>query len=153
MTVTLEGNVTRLTYAGFGLGVGALTTGTVEIVAMHASGVRPSYVGLKSMTSEDYPLLITLSGGAVPAGTTGVLASAALSPAGSYHHVIWRVDITAGPKQGTVEVVEYDIWIGPDGGTCDITDPANRVAALAAPALSGWPLTGPVPVYASEGAP
>lgn len=153
MTVTLEGNVSRLTYAGFGLGIGALTTGTIEIVAMHPSGVRPSYVGLKSLTVQTYPLLLTMTAGAVPAGTTGVLASAALAPAGCFHRVTWRVDITAGPKAGTVEVITYDIWIGPDGGTCDITDPANRVAALAAPALSGWPDAGPIPVYGAVGTP
>lgn len=152
MTVTITGTAAVLTSAASpALGV-AGRTGTVELLPMHPSGARPSYAFTGSILSGVEPWLITLtSGGSVPSGTE-VLATGALRPAGAFYRVTWRVPLLSGGVDGETETITYDAWVGPDGGTCDITDPQYRLRG-AGPELV-WPADlPPVPVYQAEGSP
>lgn len=143
--VTITGSLARLVAGGFG--VSGMAGATVEIVAVHATEA-PGYGFTSSVTVEARPLTITLTaGGAIPADTE-ILASSALRPAGSFHRVTW---VLPGGSSGEGERISYDCLIGPDGGSCDITDPIIRLTGDA-PVLAGWPPDlPPVPVYSSEG--
>lgn len=146
MAVTITGGIAAL--AAGGLGVSG-RTGTVEIRPKHPSGAAPSYGFTSSALARTDPLKIQLTaGGAIPTSTT-VLASAALLPAGCVHTVTWKL----GRADGGTETIEYDVLIGPDGGTCDLTDPVNRVDADTVPALYGWPTLPALPVYTTTGTP
>lgn len=149
MTVTIQGVAAQLSYGGLGLGVAGLG-GTVELRPRHPSGIRPQYPFTKAVLSDVDPLTIDLdAGGAIPSGVA-VLASGALKPDGCYHHITWNVETT----EGVVEVIEYDAYIGPEGGTCVITDPAIRVDTYELPFLAGWPPDlPPLTVYVAEGSP
>lgn len=149
MAVTITGGIATLASGGFGL-VG-IAGGTLTLTPMHPSGATPAVAILtNNVLSEARPQVITLgASGAIPESTT-TTASGALKPAGCFHRATWSVG--AG-TDGEKVLESYDLWIGPDGGTCDVTDPANRVGAGTVPALAGWPDTAPVPVYSSEGTP
>lgn len=149
MAVTITGSASVL--AAGGLHVDG-RTGTVELVPMHPSGMRPQYGFTGSVLTYVEPLNIALSaGGAIP-GSTTILASGALQPDGCFYRVTWRIG-GQGVSDGTVEVVEYDCWIGPDGGSCVITDPLIRLQHAGAPVIAGWPETPPVIVYGALGTP
>lgn len=148
MTVTITGNLAALSSATFG--VTGIAGAYVLIEAVHPDeDVTPGYGFTSSVVARPLKIMLT-SGGKIPTSTK-ILASAALRPAGAHHRVTW---VAPASTAGGAEVrVTEDRWIGPDGGTCDITDPALRVDAGDAPVLAGWPELPPVPVYSSEGLP
>lgn len=149
MSVTITGSASVLAAGGLHV---AGRTGTVELVAVHPDGIRPQYGFSGSVLSELEPLEITLTaGGAIPTSTT-VLASATLVPDGCFYRVTWKLALQ-GVSDGVVEKITYDALVGPDGGTCVLTDPTIRLGFDAAPVIAGWPQTAPVVVYGSTGSP
>ena len=150
MAVTITGGIASLTSGGFG--VTGLSGATLTLTPLHPSGTTPAVSILtNNVLPAARPQVVALNtAGAIPADTT-TRASGALKPAGCFYRATW----TIGAGTDGEKVVEtYDLFIGPDGGTCDITDPANRIGAGTVPALAGWPPDlAPVPVYSSEGTP
>lgn len=146
MPVTITGNVAQIDDSAFG--VGGIAGSRLEIRAVHPT-TRPGYAFTSSVLAESPFVIALTAGGAIPSSTE-ILASAALRPAGAHHRATWIIpSSTDRPEQR----ITYDLWIGPDEGTCDITDPAHRINAGTAPVLAGWPELPPVPVYSSEGLP
>jgi hypothetical protein len=146
--VTITGALASLATNIFG--VAGIAGATLELRAVHTDPtIRPGY-SFGSVVVAERPLVVPLTAGGLIPAATQILASAVLRPAGSFHRATWRIPASSA---GPAEIISYDLTIGPDGGTCDITDPTLRIGAGSAPVLAGWPDTPPVAVYSSMGAP
>lgn len=143
--VTITGSLAKLAAGGFG--VAGIPGGRVEIVPVAAHpDLTPSYGFTDSLMVR--PLAITLdSGGAIPAATT-ILVPAAFRPAGCVYEVTW---VASAITDGEERKVPYRTFVGPDGGTCDLTDQAFWLLDHPAPVLAEWPATPPVTIYSSQG--